>query len=199
MVRIPAAHCDKLAIAVERQLGLDRQVARLIIAEEGLAALAGPLDRTADLARRPGHQCEFRIERAARPEIAADLVHDDPHLVLWDAEDLGELLLRPDGAANPGIKRVAPDIRVKGTGGGGIADLGIDRDVGAGVSPRERCVRLHRRHRVGHRRQWFVIHGDQFGGVLSGGKGRCHDHCYNFPAMARFFRRHREMRRDERR
>ena len=107
-----------MAVVVERKLGLDRQVARLVVAEEGLAALAGPLDRAADPARRPSHQRKFRIERAACPEIAADLVHDDPHLLLGDAEDLGQLLLRPDGAADPGIKRVAPGIRVIGAGRG---------------------------------------------------------------------------------
>ena len=120
-----------MAVTVERQFGRDREIACLIVAEERLAALAGPLDRATDLARRPSHQREFRIERTARSEIAADLVHDDPHLVLRNAEDFGELLLRPDGAANPGIEGVAPGLRVKGAGGGAR----LHRDTGDALHP----------------------------------------------------------------
>ena len=65
----------KRAVRVERELGLDGEIARLVVAEERLLALAGPFHRPADAARRPGDQRELRIDRAARAEIAADVAH----------------------------------------------------------------------------------------------------------------------------
>ena len=108
----------KLPCAVERQLGRDREVARLVVAQEGFLPLAGPFDRPADPPRRPGDEREFRVEGAARAEIAADLVHDDADFVLGHVEDRRQFLLWPHRAADPGIKRVAPGVAVIGAGGG---------------------------------------------------------------------------------
>ena len=227
---IGAAHREEMALAVERELGFDRQIPRLVVAEKGFLALAGPFDRAADPARRPGDQREFGIERAARPEIAADLVHDDTHLVLGDAEDLRQLLLRPHGAADPGVQGVFAGVAVVGAGrgarlhrdtgdarhpglelydvsrlgkcgpgGGFVADFGIDGDVVGGVASREGSARRHSRHRVNYRRQGLVIHLYEFGGILCRSERRRHDHGDDLAAMTRLLRRHREMRRDERR
>ena len=54
---------------VERQLGLDLEIAALIVAEERFGPLASPFDRPADQARRPGEHCIFRVEEIARAEI----------------------------------------------------------------------------------------------------------------------------------
>ena len=70
---VGAAHRQEFALRVERELGLDREVARLVVAEERLVPLADPFDRAADAPRRPGHQREFGIDHAARAEIAADV------------------------------------------------------------------------------------------------------------------------------
>src|SRR5205814_997489 len=57
--------------------------------------------------RGPHDQREFGAERAARAEIAADIVHDDPHLLWRHAEHQRQIAPRTDRAARPGIKRVA--------------------------------------------------------------------------------------------
>ena len=49
------------------------EIAALIVAEERLAALAGPFHRPPEPPRRPGHQRELGIERVAGAEIAADV------------------------------------------------------------------------------------------------------------------------------
>src|SRR5215472_10679601 len=104
---IAAAHGEEITVAVESDLGLYREIARLVVADKRLAALAGPFDRPADAPRCPGDERKFRVEAAARAEIAADLLHDDPHLVFRYAEDFGEVLLRADRAAHAGIERIA--------------------------------------------------------------------------------------------
>ena len=71
--RLAPRMARKLPSRVERELRFDREIARLVVAEERLVALAGPLDRPADAARRPRHQREFGIDHAARAEIAADV------------------------------------------------------------------------------------------------------------------------------
>src|SRR5262249_2287838 len=93
--------------AVECELGLSREITRLIVAEERLTALAGPFDRPAHPVCCPSDERKFRVEATARTEIAADLFHDDPYVVVRDAEDFGEILLRPHGSAHTGIERVA--------------------------------------------------------------------------------------------
>jgi len=66
---VRAAHGEESAVGVERQLGVARQIARLVVADEGFLSLAGPFDRPAEPLRRP-HQRELDIERAARAKIA---------------------------------------------------------------------------------------------------------------------------------
>ena len=105
------AQCEKLAVRIEGELGLARQVAALVIAEEGLVPLAGPLDRAADAARRPGHQHEFRIDGAAAAEIAADVAHDHAHAASGMSRVCGDIVSssaprrrcrhRPCSAASP--------------------------------------------------------------------------------------------------
>ena len=70
-------------------------------------ALAGPFDRPADPARRPGEHRVFRVEEIARAEIAAHVVAQHAHLLGRHAKHLGEV--EPDlrhAAAAPGVKRV---------------------------------------------------------------------------------------------
>jgi hypothetical protein len=99
---------------VERELGVDRLVAALVVGEERLAAVAGPFDRPADALRRPGDQAEFRKERVAGAEIAADVARRHPHLFLGHVQDGGELALLPHHAARAGVQEVAAGRRVVG-------------------------------------------------------------------------------------
>ena len=104
---VGAAHRQERALRIEREFGIGRQVARLIVAQECLAALAGPFHRAADAPRRPGDQRELRIGCAARAEIAADIVHHHAHVVVRDAEHHGHVVPRAHRAAGAGVQRVA--------------------------------------------------------------------------------------------
>ncbi len=79
---IGAAHRQKAAVLVERQLGRHREIARLVVGLEIFAALASPFDRPADPLRGPGDDREFRVEAAAGAEIAADILHHDTRRAL---------------------------------------------------------------------------------------------------------------------
>src|SRR4029450_4141401 len=69
IAEVRAAQRQEMSLGVERELGADEEVAPLEVAEEGFVPLAGPLDRTADAPRGPGHQRELRIERVAGAEV----------------------------------------------------------------------------------------------------------------------------------
>ena len=109
---IGAAHREERALRIEREFGIGRQVARLVVAQECLAALAGPLHRAADASRRPGDQGELRIGCAAGAEIAADVVHHHAHVIVRDAEDHGHVVTRTHRAAGAGMQRVVSGRRV---------------------------------------------------------------------------------------
>ena len=79
---VGAAQREEPALGIQRQFRIGGQVARLVVAQECLAAFAGPFHRTADTPRGPGDQRELRIGRAACAEIAADIVHHHPHVVV---------------------------------------------------------------------------------------------------------------------
>ena len=123
IAEVRAAHGEKLALVIERELGFDDEIARLIVAQERLAALDDPFHRPAELFRRPGDQRKFRIDHAAGAEIAADVAHQDADLVRLNAEHGGEIVFQADGAAVAGIDRKA---------------------TGRGVECGERAARLHR-------------------------------------------------------
>ena len=123
IAEIGAAHREKLALVIERELGFDDEIARLIVAQERFAALDDPFHRPAELFRRPGDQRKFRIDHAAGAEIAADVAHQDADLLRRHAEHGGEIVFQADGAAVAGINRKA---------------------TGRGVECGERAARLHR-------------------------------------------------------
>ena len=83
---VVAAHREEIAVGIERELGLDREVAALIVAEQRFAAVRGPFHRAAGLPRGPGHQRLLGEDLAARAEIAADVADHQPHLVVGHAE-----------------------------------------------------------------------------------------------------------------
>ena len=104
---IGAADGEELAVLVERELGLDRQIAALIIADEGFGAVAEPFHRPAELLRRPGQQRIFREEEIPRAEIAAHIAAHRADILGRHAERAGEIAaLARDAAAGAGIERV---------------------------------------------------------------------------------------------
>ncbi len=70
------AHAEKLAVLVERKRGIDDIIACVIVADMRFAAGLGPFHRPADASRRPQHQNDFRIDRAAQAVGAADIAGD---------------------------------------------------------------------------------------------------------------------------
>ena len=103
-----SAQRQKIAGGIERKLGLDEEVAALVVAEKRLLTFAGPFDRAADAARCPGDQRKLGIECVARAEIAADVAGDDAHALRRDAKHACELVLLAHYAAAAGVKRVRP-------------------------------------------------------------------------------------------
>ena len=76
------AHAEEFAVLIERQRRVDDVVAGVVVADMRLVAGAGPFHRPADAARRPQHQDDFRIDRAAQAVGAADVAGDQPKLRL---------------------------------------------------------------------------------------------------------------------
>ena len=169
---------EELAVGRYRQLRFDMQVARGIVAGEGLAAFAGPFDRPADLLRRPRDQHELGIQEIAGAEVAAGLPGDDADLLGLEAEDDRELLLRPHHRAAAGIERIAAGRRIVGAQrgarlhrhAGDPLDVGLDpHDIfglGKAGAGRLRIADPGIDGDVVHRRQGLVDDPDRFGGVL---------------------------------
>ena len=112
IAEIGAAEGEEIAVRVERQLGLERQVAALVIGEEAFAAVGEEFDRPAELLRRPGQQRVFGEEGVARAEIAAHVAAHRAALLVRHAERAGEgLALAHHAAAGPGPDRVAASSR----------------------------------------------------------------------------------------
>src|SRR5262249_1899994 len=126
-----AAQREKTAVAVERKLGFDEEIAPLIVAEKGLVALARPFDRAADAPRRPGHQRKFGVERVAGAEIASDVAGDDANAVHRDGENVGELALLSNAAAAAGVERGAAGRPVVAADGGAR----LERHAGDALHP----------------------------------------------------------------
>ncbi len=143
--RVGAAHGEEPSIRVQGQLGLEREIASLIVGEERLVTLAGPFDRPPEPPRRPGDQREFGKEAAARSIVAADVVHHHPHALGRHVEHPGEIVLLAHRRAAAGVER--------GAAARGI--IGGDRRPRlhrhAGHALHQRCE-LHHVGRVGERR-----------------------------------------------
>ncbi len=154
---------------------------------EGVAPLAGPLDRPAEVARGVQHQPVFGIEEGLHAEAAADVAGADAHLPRLDAHDAGQHLLRAgdalpaevegeavalvpmaDRGANLHRRRrdaVLDDAQPRDVGGGGEAGGGLvgvaqregEQVVRRRVGPDLRCVRRQRLGERGHGGQLVVI------------------------------------------
>ncbi len=138
-----------LAVAVERHLRLGDVVAAVGVGDETFRALAGPLHRPVELARRPQANDLFRIDENLRAEAAADVGGDDAQFVLGRHADEGG----DDQAGDMRVLRRVPQGQV----------------AACGIVFGQRRARLH-----GVRHQPVV---DEFEfcdvlGVLEGGFGR---------------------------
>jgi hypothetical protein len=100
---------QELAVAVQRQLGVRDVVARVLVGGDGLAPLARPLHRAAELARGPQDQPVLGILPALGAEGAADVADDHADGVLGDLEDVGgQRIAHAVGILHVGVERVTP-------------------------------------------------------------------------------------------
>jgi hypothetical protein len=83
------AQRKEFAILVERKFGGRHMVAAMRVGQEALRALGCPLDRTAHPLAGPHKGGFFSVEIDLRPETAADVGRDHPHLVLRQAQHEG--------------------------------------------------------------------------------------------------------------
>ena len=90
-------------LRVEGQLGRRDVVAALAVRQEGLGAVAGPLDRPAQLLRgERGHRV-LGIEHRLHAEAAADIGRDHPDLFGREAEIGGERVAERPGSLGAGM------------------------------------------------------------------------------------------------
>ena len=102
------AQRHELVVLVERQLDLADIVATVLVGHHRLAALAGPLDRAQQLARRPQRQPMLDILPALGAEATADVARDHPHLALGHLEDvLRQHVAHAMGILHVGVERHA--------------------------------------------------------------------------------------------
>ncbi len=85
-----AAQRQDGAVARAGDLQVAFRLARMVHRHQVLAPVLGPLDRTADVARRERNQEILGIELAARTEAAADVVLDHLDGVFGKPDLLGE-------------------------------------------------------------------------------------------------------------
>ena len=78
------AQRQRLAVAVERELGVAADVAPGRARQELLAAIGLPVHRPAERARRMGDDDVFRVHAGLHAEAAADVADEDVNLLLLD-------------------------------------------------------------------------------------------------------------------
>ena len=100
-------HRQKIAVGVERKLGVDAMVAAVAVGDETARALVGPLHRPAERARRMQHADIFGERRGLHPERAADIAGDDAHLLGLDIEQRRDIGPHAEHALRAGVEREA--------------------------------------------------------------------------------------------
>ena len=192
-------------VGVEREPGRGHVVAAHHVGDEGLAALAGPLDRPPDLSGREREQRVFRIREGLGAEAAADVRGHDAEVLGLDAQHRARdrVAQQPD-ALRAGLQRVLalvvlgepgarlhrvrdqavvddPQLDHPGRPGerridrAAIAVLPVEREVARDVVVDQRPAGGTRAAGVGHRRQARVVDHDLLGRVLGLGEALC-DH-----------------------
>jgi hypothetical protein len=139
---------EEMTILVERQFGQRVVVAAMGVGQEGFAAVAGPLDRPADLLAGPDQRGLFAVEIDLGAETTAHVGRHHTQLVLGDAQ-------------HEGAHQQALDVRVL------VGDVERVVVVGAAVAG----VGATRLHRVGRQ---AVVAELQRGDVRRGLEGLGH-------------------------
>ena len=80
------AQRQEVALGVECQLGMRAMVAAVRIGEEGLGAVGGPADRSAELPAHPAQRRFLRIDEDLAAEAAPDVRRDHAQVCLGDSQ-----------------------------------------------------------------------------------------------------------------
>jgi hypothetical protein len=103
---------EKPPALVERQLGFDDRVARLIVAQKPFRASREPMHRAAELFCRNQQRRVFGVPRGAHAKGAADIAAQHPNTVWRDAETLRQMLTQHDSALRGAMQQEAVAIAV---------------------------------------------------------------------------------------
>ena len=125
MAKAVDADGKKISVLVEREFGGHLVIAAMRIRDERAGPVVGPFYRPAEKLRRMQHADIFGIDRRLHAERAADIAGEDMHLVGFDGEDVGELVLHPEYALALGMQ---------------------GESLVGGIVFGDRRARLHRRH-----------------------------------------------------
>ena len=217
---------EHVPVVVEREFGVDHEVAGLIVGQHAFGAARGPLDRAPDPARRPQHQDLVDVERVPGAVGTADIADDHADLVVVDPQEFGELALvavdaarggdereasvraeAPEGrsrfhrdAGDPGQRRLERDdmrrVFEYRRRGFGVVDVGVDGDVRAVIGPEHRGIGPRRPLGIDGRRQRRIVHRHLLGDIPGALGGLGDDHGHGLADQARAIRGQRVVRRD---
>ncbi len=81
---------QEAAVCIQAQLGVDGDVAAMVVGKEALPALRDPAHRAAQLARGIEHEHVLGVGTALHAERAADILGHDPHLAGRHLQQIGE-------------------------------------------------------------------------------------------------------------
>ena len=139
---------QKAPLGIERHLRRRHIVAPLRVADEMLAAVGEPADRTPESPRRLENERIFAIQHVLGAEAAAHVLGDDAQIRARDLEDFGDEPLQDVDALAPGVEQEPAGLRVIFADGGArlhivgdhsrVDDFDANRVRGAG----ERLVGL---------------------------------------------------------
>ena len=103
---------EEIALRVERQRGVYREVAALVVGEEGLAPARIPFDGAAEPPGRPQGDGVLGIGPVPGAVIAADIARDDAHPALLHPEHGGDVALDPDRVVAAAVEGESLRLRV---------------------------------------------------------------------------------------
>ena len=105
----PDPHGEELSVLVEGECRVDDVVARVVVADMRFVAGGEPFHRLAGALRRPQHQDDLGIDRAAQAVGAADVAGDQPELAFRNLERaLGDGVAEQPWPLEAALQGVAP-------------------------------------------------------------------------------------------
>ena len=132
---------ENAAVFREAERGAHDLVAALIVGQERLAAVAGPLDRAADATRGPHDRELLDVDERARAEAAAGIGADHAHLRRRHLQRAGEAQLLAHRALAAGDQRVHAGCAVVCADRAARLHLAVDDPAVVELAPHRRAAR----------------------------------------------------------